>query len=44
LITGKEDIQVLMAAFGADYYDIRYIEFWADKLGVSNLLGEVLNV
>jgi len=25
-------------------YDIRYIEFWADKLGVSNLLGEVLNV
>ena len=25
-------------------YDIGYIEFWADKLGVSNLLGEVLNV
>jgi hypothetical protein len=25
-------------------YDIRYIEFWTDKLGVSNLLGEVLNV
>lgn len=25
-------------------YDIGYIEFWADKLGVGNLLGEVLNV
>lgn len=25
-------------------YDIGYIEFWADKLGVGNLLEEVLNV